>query len=379
MTTNPLKALHDHDQSFWVDYIDRALVARGGIQRLIEEDGLRGLTSNPSIFEAAISGSSDYDSDIEAAIGASPRPETVGVYETLAVQDIRAAADALRGVYDTSGGRDGFVSLEVSPHLARDTEGTVGEARRLWQWVDRPNLMIKVPATTEGMPAIEELIATGVNVNVTLIFSVETHYEGAAMAFIKGVERNPDPSRVASVASFFVSRVDTAVDAELGRIGTPEALALGGRAAAANAKRAYARFQQLFHTGRFERQRTRGARPQRVLWGSTSTKNPAYRDVLYIEELIGPETVNTIPPKTADAFRDHGIVRTTLSSGLPEAEALLAQLSEIGIEMGRITAKLQDDGVDAFAASFDNLLAALAAKIDAVSPREAARSAASSH
>ena len=219
MTTNPLKALHDHDQSFWVDYIDRELVARGGIQRLIEDDGLRGLTSNPSIFEAAISGSGDYDADIEAVLGgASSRPETVDVYETLAVQDIRAAADALRGVYDASEGRDGFVSFEVSPHLARDTKGTVAEARRLWGWVDRPNLMIKVPATPEGMPAIEELIAGGVNVNVTLIFSVETHYEGAAMAFIEGVERNADPARVASVASFFVSRVDTAVDAELERI-----------------------------------------------------------------------------------------------------------------------------------------------------------------
>ncbi len=375
---NSLKALHDHNQSFWIDYIDRALVARGGIERLIEEDGLRGLTSNPSIFEAAISGSTDYDSDIRDAIGDASAPETKDVYEYLAVQDIQAAADALQGVYDTSDGRDGFVSLEVSPHLARDTEGTVTEAKRLWKRVDRPNLMIKVPATLEGMPAIEELIASGVNVNVTLIFSVDTHYEGAAMAFIAGVERNPDPSNVASVASFFVSRVDSAVDAELERIGTPEALALRGMAAVANAKRAYTRFQQLFRTGRFERQRARGVRPQRVLWGSTSTKNPDYRDVLYVEELIGPETVNTIPPKTADAFREHGIVRTTLSTGLPEAEALLVRLGDIGTDMDKITAKLQDDGVNAFAASFDALLAALATKIGTVGPREAARSAAPS-
>ena len=372
--TNALKALHDHGQSFWVDYIDRALVSRGGIQRLIEDDGLRGLTSNPSIFEAAISGSDDYDADIRAEISAGASPETKQVYETLAVKDIRAAADALRPIHESTDGRDGFVSLEVSPHLAHDTGGTLSEAKRLWVTVDRPNLMIKVPATAEGMPAVEELIASGVNVNVTLIFSVSEHYEGAAEAFIRGVERNRDPGRVASVASFFVSRVDTAVDAELERIGSPEASSLRGRAAVANAKQAYARFQELFKSGRFERQRTRGARPQRVLWGSTSTKNADYSDVLYVEELIGPETVNTIPPKTVDAFRDHGKVQTTLTSGLSDAEGTLSRLGALGIDMRGVTSRLQEDGVAAFAAAFDQLLAALEVKLGVIAQQEAMRS-----
>ena len=372
--SNPLKALHDHDQSFWVDYIDRDLVSRGGIERLVEEDGLRGLTSNPSIFEAAISGSDDYDADIRNEIASGTGADTKRVYEALAVKDIRAAADALGDIYRSSDRRDGFVSFEVSPHLARDTQGTLDEAKRLWTLVDRPNLMIKVPATAEGMPAIEELIASDININVTLIFSVSDHYENAAQAFIRGVERSADPSHVASVASFFVSRVDTAVDVELDRVGTPEALGIRGKAAIANAKLAYAQFQELFRSRRFERQRERGARPQRVLWGSTSTKNPDYRDVLYVEDLIGPETVNTIPPKTVDAFRDHGNVRTTLTAGVTEAEALLGRLGELGIDVDRVTAKLQDDGVAAFAASFDQLLEALAAKIETLSPREAAGS-----
>jgi len=361
---NPLKTLHDHDQSFWVDYIDRDLVSRGGIQRLVEEDGLRGLTSNPSIFEAAISGSDDYDADIRNEITSGTGADTKRVFEALAVKDIRAAADALGDIYRSSDRRDGFVSFEVSPHLARDTQGTLDEAKRLWTLVDRPNLMIKVPATAEGMPAIEELIASDININVTLIFSVSDHYENAAQAFIRGVERSADPSHVASVASFFVSRVDTVVDVELDRIGTPEALGIRGQAAIANAKLAYVQFQKLFRSGRFERQRERGARPQRVLWGSTSTKNPNYRDVLYVEDLIGPETVNTIPPKTVDAFRDHGNVRTTLTVGVTEAETLLGRLGELGIDVDRVTAKLQDDGVTAFATSFDQLLEALATKIE---------------
>jgi transaldolase len=372
---NPLQALHDHDQSFWVDYIDRELVSSGGIQRLINEDGLRGLTSNPSIFQAAISGSDDYDEDIRAVIAADTNWNTKRVYEALAVKDIRAAADALRPIHEESNERDGFVSLEVSPHLARDTAGTLSEARWLWGVVDRPNLMIKVPATAEGLPAIEELIASDINVNVTLIFSVADHYEGAAQAYIRGVERNPDPRRIASVASFFVSRVDTAIDAKLEGNGSPDALDLRGRAAVANGKQAYARFQELFKSGRFERQRARGARPQRVLWGSTSTKNPDYRDVLYVEALIGPETVNTIPPKTVDAFRDHGAVRTTLTSGLPEANDVLRRIGELGVDMAGVTSKLQLDGVEAFTSAFDQLLTALTAKLEIISPPEATRAA----
>ncbi|MFQ5949025.1 MAG: transaldolase, partial [Acidimicrobiia bacterium] len=332
---NALAALHQQGQSVWLDYIRRSLIESGDLDRLVA-DGLRGVTSNPSIFEKAITGSSDYDGDLVALLDADPHADAVALYERLAVTDIQQAADALRPVFDASEGGDGHVSLEVSPHLARDTEGTISEAHRLWETVGRPNLMIKVPATAEGAPAIETLIEEGINVNVTLIFSLD-HYEAIAEAYLRGLERSADPSRVASVASFFVSRVDTAVDRILDDDGGPEALGLRGTIAVANARLAYRRFQELFNE-RFADLKRRGARPQRLLWASTGTKNPAYSDVMYIEELVGADTVNTVPPATLEAFRDHGSVRgATIAEDVAGAEAAVERLSALGVDLGATT------------------------------------------
>lgn len=354
-----LKRLWDeHRQAVWLDFIRRDLVRGGELARLVREDGVRGVTSNPSIFHQAITSSSEYDAAIEALLAERPGLATVDLYESLAVDDIRGAADVLAPVYESSGGADGFVSLEVSPQLARDAAGTVAEARRLHAAVDRPNLMIKVPATDEGLPAIETLLAEGVNVNATLIFSLR-HYRGVVAAFLRGVERCADPARVASVASFFVSRLDTMVDAELERRGTDEALALRGQAAIANAAAAYRLFHDLLGGEAFARHRARGARAQRPLWASTSTKNPAYRDVRYVEELIGPDTVNTIPLGTLDAFRDHGQPRASLETAVDRAEDTLARLEGLGVDLEAVTERLQLDGVAAFAASFEALLAAI--------------------
>jgi transaldolase/glucose-6-phosphate isomerase len=362
---NPLKELHKHGQSVWLDYIHRNLLKTGGLKRLIEEDGVRGVTSNPTIFEKAIAGGTDYDETIRAALAENPRTETGKIYERLAMEDIRAAADVLRPVYDETGGADGFVSLEVSPHLAHDTEGTIAEAKRLKAEVDRPNVMIKVPATPAGIPAIEALIAAGVNVNITLMFSM-SHYEAVARAYIRGLERAGGPAEAAavgSVASFFVSRVDTLVDGALEKIGTPEALALRGKIAVANSKAVYRRFEEIFHGEGFAALKSRGARVQRPLWASTGTKNPKYSDVLYVEELIGPDTVNTLPPATIDAFRDHGRVPgARVKEKLPEAMSALSQLGQLGIDLEEVGKKLQDDGVAAFAKSFDDLMAALEKK-----------------
>ena len=357
---NPLRELEKYGQSFWMDYIRRDVITGGELARLIEEDGLKGVTSNPSIFAKAISGSSDYDHQLKELLAENPRASEKALYEALAIRDIQMAADVLLGVHDSTGGADGFVSLEVSPHLADDTEGTIEEARRLWRAVDRPNLMVKVPATAAGVPAFETLTAEGININVTLMFSLDD-YERISGAYLRGLERCEDPERVSSVASFFVSRVDTKVDAALEEIGG-EALARRGKAGIANAKIAYQRFRETFHGQPFARQRRRGARVQRVLWGSTSTKNPDYRDVLYVEELIGPETVNTIPPETAEAFRDHGRARASLEEGLEEAEEQLQALAALGIDLGLVTRELQDEGVRKFADSFDELLATLERK-----------------
>jgi transaldolase len=365
---NPLIALQEQGQSIWLDYIRRDLMTSGQLKRLVEEDDLRGLTSNPTIFENAISKSSDYDKSIQAIMSADRDITTEALYEKLAIEDIQMAADILKPVYDSSDGADGFVSLEVSPHLAYDTAGTVAEARRLWEAVDRPNLLIKVPATRDGTPAIETLLAQGINVNVTLMFSL-AHYEAVASAYIRGLERNAHPEKVASVASFFVSRVDTAVDPLLEAVGTPEALALRGKTAIVNSQRVYGRFREIFYGEAFTTQKARGGRVQRPLWGSTSTKNPAYSDVLYVESLIGPDTVNTVPLDTLNAFRDHGQVRTTLLEGLEEAHQNLARLPEMGIDLDAITEKLQVDGVAAFAASYDKLLAALDEKRKATAVR----------
>ncbi len=356
---NPLKALHEEQgQSVWLDFIERGMLEDGGLGRWIDEDGIRGVTSNPSIFNKAITGGNRYDAAMAAALAEDPAMSAEALYETLAVGDIRLAADTLRPVYEASGGEDGYVSLEVSPRLARDTEGTIAEARRLWARVDRPNLMIKVPATDEGIPAIEELIAGGINVNATLMFSMR-HYENVARAYINGLERCDRPGSVASVASFFVSRVDTAVDGELEAVGTPEAVALRGKAAVANSRLVYERFLEIFHGEEFAAVRRRGARVQRPLWASTSTKNPAYPDTKYVQELIGPETVNTIPLATLEAFRDHGRPVRTLDGDFEGARAVLEALPSLGIDLEAVTEQLQVDGVRAFAEAFDGLLAAL--------------------
>jgi len=363
---NPLRQLAEQGQSIWLDYIRRSLIRSGELKKLIEEDGLRGMTSNPTIFDKAISGSTDYDMALRALLADNAQAPAEELYERLAIEDIQMAADVLRSVYDETHGDDGYVSLEVSPYLAHDTERTIKEAQRLRSAVDRPNVMIKVPATPAGVPAIEELIATGINVNVTLMFSM-SHYEAVARAYIKGLERCGNPGQVASVASFFVSRVDTMVDKALEASGNPEAKALEGKIAIANSKLVYRRFMEIFHGEGFATLRQRGARVQRPLWASTSTKNPAYSDILYVENLIGPETVNTMPPETIEAFRDHGKVPgPTVKQDSERAEAEITRLSEFGIDFNAITEKLQEDGVKAFAASFDQLIAGLEKKRQAM-------------
>ena len=355
---NPILALQDVGQSIWLDYIRRDLITGGELNRLIGQ-GIRGVTSNPSIFEKAIAGSRDYDADLARYIEADACIAPASLFDRIAIEDIQRAADVLRPVYDATDGADGYVSLEVSPSLARETEATVEEARRLWRMVDRPNLMVKVPATQEGTLAVEQLTSEGINVNVTLLFSLE-HYEQVAGAYLRGLERAEDPSGIASVASFFVSRVDTAVDRLLEAIGTPEALELRGTIAVANAKVAYRRYQELFEGPDFDSLRSRGGRPQRVLWASTGTKNPSYSDVLYIEELVGPNTVNTVPPATLAAFMDHGSAPgSTLTQNVAQADATLGRLASLGVDLRAVTDELQDEGLEAFADSFHQLLHAL--------------------
>jgi transaldolase len=353
--------IHAAGTSVWFDFIRRDLLEDGGLAELVAE-GIRGVTSNPSIFQKAIADSTEYDDDIRSALEREPDSTVNDLYEAFAIEDIRAAADILRSVYDGSDGADGFVSLEVSPLLASDTDATVAEGRRLWAAVDRPNLLIKVPATAEGVPAIETLIGEGINVNVTLIFSLQ-HYESIARAYIRGLEAAEDPSRIASVASFFVSRVDTLTDKRLTDIGTDEALARRGKAGIANSKQAYRLYEELFGEDSFGHLAARGARPQRLLWASTGTKNPAYSDVLYVEELIGPNTVNTAPPATIDAFRDHGTVPgQTLLEGWDEADTNIAALAGCGVDFADVTATLQEEGVASFADAFGSLMATLEEK-----------------
>lgn len=362
-------------QSIWYDNIRRAFIITGELQQLIDKDGLRGITSNPAIFEKAIAGSTDYSE----ALGELARQEknTVEIYEELAIRDIQMAADLLRPVYEKTKGVDGYVSFEVSPHLARDTEGSIQEARRLWQRLERKNVMIKIPATSEGLPAIEQLIAAGVNVNVTLIFSQEV-YEQVTGAYIAGLEKRAAKGlpldTVASVASFFVSRIDTAVDNALElRIHNAKEEAekvrlssLSGKVAIANAKLAYQKFKQIFTGDRFRTLQAKGARVQRPLWASTGTKNPKYSDVLYVEFLIGLDTVNTIPPATFTAFRDHGQARLTLEEDVEGARKILTHLAEVGIDLGQVTAQLLEDGLKLFVEPFDKLLKAIEEKRTAV-------------
>jgi len=358
---NPLKTLRGEGQSIWLDYIRRSLMTSGELNRLIEEDGLCGMTSNPTIFEKAINAGADYDETLRSILARDPHIDIKTLYETIAIQDIQMAADVLRPMYDDTHGADGFVSLEVSPTLANDAEGTIKEAKRLWEAVDRPNLMVKVPSTPAGVGAFEELTAAGLNINCTLMFSLD-HYENIAQAYIRGLKRCDDPTRVASVASFFVSRVDGAVDKALQANGTAEAVELRGRIAVANSKLAYKRFTEIFNGEDFKELRRNGARPQRPLWASTSTKNPDYRDVLYVEELIGPDTVNTLPPATLEAFRDHGQVARTVDRDIGAAEEQIEALGRLGIDLTEITEQLQVDGVAAFAKSFEELLEALKKK-----------------
>lgn len=352
-----LDLLHEHGQSIWYDFIRRDMLAGGGMADLVA-DGVRGVTSNPSTFEVAIAKSDLYDSQITALGPVTPEQ----AFEAVAIDDIRSAADILRSVYDESDGEDGYVSLEVSPRLAHDTAGTIADGMRLWNAVDRKNLMVKVPATAAGVPAIEELTAAGINVNATLMFSLED-YEGVAQAFIRGARRASDPAILASVASFFVSRVDASTDAALDRIGTEQALALRGKAAIANAKLAYRRYQQIFEGDEFASLEAVGTRPQRVLWASTSTKNPDYRDVMYVEELIGPNTVNTAPPHTIEAFLDHGEIKSgSLLAEVDEAATMIESLPSLGVDFDAITATLQVEGVQSFADAYESLLGAISSK-----------------
>jgi transaldolase/glucose-6-phosphate isomerase len=369
---NPVKALEQHGQAVWLDFLARGFVAKGDLQRLIDEDGVKGVTSNPSIFEKAIGSSDEYDAPIGKALKRGDRP-VAALFEALAVEDIQHAADVLRPVYDGFEGNDGFVSLEVSPYLATDTEGTIAEGRQLWKAVDRKNLMIKVPATAEGLPAIEQLIGKGISVNVTLLFSQEV-YRQVVEAYLSGletyVEAGGAPSHIASVASFFVSRIDSMVDKQLdekiAKANDPtekeRLAALKGKIAIANAKLAYQDYKRLFSGDRWQALAAKGAKPQRLLWASTGTKNKDYRDVLYVEELIGPNTVNTVPPATLDAFRDHGKVRDSLEENVEEARAALDELEKSGISLDAITADLVKDGVKQFADAADKLYGAVAHK-----------------
>ena len=367
--TNPLKELLNYGQSVWLDYIRRDLLTGGELKRLINEEGLRGMTSNPTIFEKAISGSADY-TDLLQSLRSRTGLDAKARYEILAIRDIQDAADQLRPVYERSKRRDGYVSLEVSPYLARDTQGTLLEARTLWKAVARENVMIKVPGTAEGIPAFQQLISEGININVTLLFAQEV-YVRVAESYIAGLEqfaaRGGDVSHIASVASFFISRIDSLVDSILAaRLKTAkdpreqETLkSLKGKVAIANGKQTYEKYQTIFGTDRWKALAAKGGQTQRVLWASTSTKNPAYRDILYAEELIGPDTVDTMPPATFEAFRDHGRVRLTLTEDLESAHKTMETLAQIGISMKEVTDKLTDDGVRLFAEAFDNLLEAV--------------------
>ena len=369
---NSLRQLQDCGQSIWLDYIRRDLITSGEFQRLVEEDGVHGVTSNPTIFDKAIAAGTTYDDALRLLLSADPDRDALTLFEKLEVEDLQMAADILRPVYDQTEGADGFVSIEVSPRLAYNAAGSIAEAQRLWKAVNRPNLMVKIPSTAQGVQAVEVLIGEGININITLMFSL-AHYEAVAQAYLRGLKRNAKPHQVSSVASFFVSRVDTEVDRALEASGTPEALSLRGKIAIANARIVYRRFREIFLGTPFEEFRRRGARLQRPLWASTGTKDPAFSDVLYVEELIGPQTINTIPPATLNAFRDHGRVQPTLEAGAQDAEQALARLAKLGIDLETITEKLLADGITAFTHSLDELLASLKEKRCALLESQAAR------
>jgi len=369
MKINPLKKLGTLGQSIWLDYIRRDLIESGALRSMIEEDGLSGMTSNPAIFQQAIGESHGYDQAI--GVLAHEGEKVPEIYETLSQEDVRNAADVFLPVYEKTGGGDGYVSLEVNPHLARDTEGTIREARRLWAALDRPNVLIKVPGTREGLPAIRRLLGEGINVNVTLLFGT-ARYREVAEAYLSAIEariaRGLAVDRVASVASFFVSRIDAHVDPLLetffnqGSKAAKAARELHGQVAVASARLAYQDYKDLFGGPRFKLLAGAGARPQRLLWASTGTKNPAYSDVKYVEALIGPETINTAPLETLAAYRDHGDPKARLGLGVREARRAMAQLSALGIGISDVTQQLEDAGVEKFNRPFDQLLAVLAQK-----------------
>ena len=374
MKNNPLNQLEKLGQSIWLDYIRRDIIAK--LKAMIEDDGLRGMTSNPAIFKEAIAGSGLYDVEIQSL--AIKGMDATAIYEELSRRDVRMACDEFRSVYDKTDAKDGYVSLEVNPHLAHDSGATIEEARRLWGAVDRPNICIKVPATLEGLPAITELIAEGVNVNVTLIFGLK-RYQSVAQAYIDGVEKRltkgKDVKRVASVASFFVSRIDTLIDPMLEKTiarGGADAVVAAqvlGNVAVANAKLAYQMYKELFGSFRFKRLEKRGARVQRVLWASTGVKNPNFKDVKYIEALIGPNTVNTVPVETLNAFRDHGIAESRLEEDLDKAADVIDRLPDLEIDFNVLTKQLEDEGVDKFNKPFDKLLEELTTKARPLQPR----------
>jgi transaldolase len=366
---NPLLRLAEFGQSIWLDYIRRQMLTSGKLKRLIDDDGLKGMTSNPAIFEKAIANSQDYDETIRKLVGQNK--SVLDIYHDLTVEDVQMAADIFRPLYDRMDGKDGYVSLEVNPHLARNTEGTISEARQLWADVKRPNIMIKVPGTPEGLPAITTLIGEGINVNVTLLFGLP-RYEKVAEAYIAGLEerlaKGHSLTRVASVASFFLSRIDVLVDPTFERMmdsGGPQASAakdLHGEVAIASAKQAYVIYKRVFGTERFRALIVKGARPQRVLWASTSTKNPDYSDVKYVEPLIGPDTVNTLPPETLEAYRDHGNPASRLEEDVDHAAAVLQRLPELHIDINQVTQQLEDEGIEKFNKPYDSLLKTLEAK-----------------
>jgi len=374
---NPLLELQRFGQSIWLDHIDRRFVRNGELAALVENDGLRGVTSNPSIFEKAIGAGGDYDEAISALL-AERDLSAMELYERLAIQDIQDACDVLRPVYDATRRRDGYVSLEVSPYLALKTDETVAEARSLWSRVQRDNLMVKVPGTEAGAAAMRQLVSEGININVTLLFAREA-YEAVADAYLEGVEAfragGGDPSRVASVASFFVSRIDTALNAAIDErvaAGDPDAAelkGLRGKVAIANAKLAYKHYQRLVESERWRALAAAGAQSQRLLWASTGAKDPAVRDVVYVEELIGPDTVNTVPPATLDAFRDHGRPRASLTEDMAGAERIMAAVERLGLDLDGVTARLLQEGLRSFEQAADKLLSAVEGKRDAGSSR----------
>ena len=358
--SNPIHDIYKYSQSIWYDNIQRGLLKSGAIRKMIEDGEITGITSNPSIFEKAIGGSQDYDAMAEQLLKEDPSLDVDNLYEKLVIEDIREAADLLAGVYQQTNGLDGYISIEVSPRLAHDSQATIEQARHLFATINRPNVMIKVPATAEGLPAVTALLGEGIHVNVTLMFSMQDFID-VSNAYLAGLEKAADQgrdlSKIASVASFFISRIDSSVDKQL-----PEDSPLRGKTAIAYARNVYQKFKEVYSGERFEVLKQKGARVQRVLWASTSTKNPQYRDVIYAEELIGPDTVNTLPPVTLDAFRDHGQARLSVTENLAECAQTLEDIKKQGIDMQDVTAKLKEDGVEAFRRSFDSLIDTLAKK-----------------